>query len=123
MTNTPKVRSTNPDPNYDSREARKFVCRWPNLDLPEAIRLAGGENKRSMNSEIMARLEASFKPQQGVVITKGMYFIGKDGVACVEEVYIQDGVVKIGYLKGNTSPIRSSDSLKDFLASYKPITT
>lgn len=47
----------------DSRTADKFVVRFPN-DMRDQIAVVAKNNHRSMNSEIVARLEASLKQDQ-----------------------------------------------------------
>jgi hypothetical protein len=47
---------------------RSTMLRWP-PDLRQAVADAAGRNRRSMNSEILARLEASFS--SGIEITHG----------------------------------------------------
>lgn len=61
------------EPKYPSQLAERFQIRMPD-GLRDKIRAAAEENKRSMNTEIIARLEESFDPRSranvfGVAIT------------------------------------------------------
>lgn len=49
---------------YPSDRAEKFVVRFPD-GMRDRIREVAERNNRSMNAEIIARLEASFDPSQG----------------------------------------------------------
>jgi hypothetical protein len=49
------------DAKYPSQLAERFQIRMPD-GLRDKIRAAAEENKRSMNTEIIARLEESFNP-------------------------------------------------------------
>lgn len=48
-----------------SRTAPQFVVRFPDETMRDRIREVAERNNRSMNAEIIARLEASFDPSQG----------------------------------------------------------
>ena len=53
-----------------SREDSQFKLRMP-AHLREQVELASQESKRSLNAEIVARLEESFRPQAGAAATVG----------------------------------------------------
>lgn len=50
------------NPHYNSRTADKFVIRLPD-GMREKLKDAAKGNKRSLNSEMISRLEASLNPQ------------------------------------------------------------
>lgn len=58
-----------------SRTAPQFVIRFPDKEMRDHIRDAAEKNGRSMNAEIIARLEASFQAKGGFVINSDVQYL------------------------------------------------
>jgi len=65
------IMSTARQLTYTSRTADKFVVRLP-LGMRDRIAEIARQNHRSMNSEIISRLEQSMNQEEGVSIEEGL---------------------------------------------------
>lgn len=124
MSNKGKIINTKP---LNSREAPKFVYRYPSYDTRDRVHESAVANKRSINKEISYLIEKGLNAETAgsVVLTRGMFFTDKVDGSFVEftNMVVSENGPQVHLQKSISGVSRTMVfPLDEFRSKYIPIT-